>query len=275
MKEKPTVSERTICSVSDATVLFDDSKILEEMSVSFPAKQCTVIMGATGSGKSTLLKLAAGLLIPDSGTTELIGVDPARASDREMEELRSKNGFVFQDAALWQNLTLRQNLELPIRFHHPQMSQEDVDQRLRRLTSEVQATRRLDLRPAQVSVGEQKIISFLRAIVNGPDVLFLDEPTSSIDNERVELMLRVLRRLKEQGTTFIAVTHDAHLVSQIADRIVILEEGGVLAAGTLGEVARSGDPRIERVLTDVLSETATYDGDILELLNPETNPFLT
>jgi ABC-type multidrug transport system ATPase subunit len=256
-------------------VLFEGSRILDDVSVSFPRNECTVIMGATGSGKSTLLKLAAGLVVPDSGSTEILGVDPARASDREMEQLRAKNGFVFQDAALWQNLTLRQNLELPIRFHHPEISQQDVDHRLGRLTAEVQATRRLDLRPAQVSVGEQKIISFLRAIVNRPEVLFLDEPTSSIDNERVALILRVLKRLKEEGTTFIAVTHDAHLVSQIADRIVILEEGGVLATGTLGEVARSGNPRIERVLTDVLSETATYDGDILELLDPETNPFLT
>ncbi|MFP4376155.1 MAG: ABC transporter ATP-binding protein [Spirochaetales bacterium] len=269
------MEQRPACSVSNATVLFEESRILSEISVTFPGDECTVIMGATGSGKSTLLKLAAGLVVPDSGAIELLGVDPARASDREMERLRANNGFVFQDAALWQNLSLRQNLELPIRFHHPEISDQELNHRLERLTAEVQATKRLDLRPAQVSVGEQKIISFLRAIVTRPQVLFLDEPTSSIDNERVELILRVLRRLKEDGTTLIAVTHDAHLVSQIADRIVILRNGSLLANGSLADVARSGDPQIERVLTDVLSETATYDGDILELLDPDTNPFLT
>jgi ABC-type multidrug transport system ATPase subunit len=263
------------CSVTGISVSVDQTRILKDVTALFPHQECTVIMGGTGSGKSTLLKIAAGLVVPDEGEVRILGVDPARASDRAMEQLRAHNGFVFQDDALWQNLSLRQNLELPLRFHNPHMSENEIAFRIEKLTGEVQATKRLDLRPAQVSAGERKLISFVRAIVNQPRLLFLDEASVSIDNERVELIQRTLRRLKDEGTTIISVTHDAHLVSQIADRLVIMKEGGVLTAGLLSDIAHSGDPQVERVLTDVLSETATYDGDILELLDPETNPFLT
>lgn len=267
-------SRAPACAMSDVTVSFEGETVLEGVSVAFPANSCTVIMGPSGSGKSTLLKAAAGLAVPDRGSVEILGVDPAHAGDRELEALRGRNGFVFQDGALWQNMTLYGNLALPLQYHHPELTSAGVRERVMRLAREVRATTRLDLRPAQVSAGERKVVSFARAIVTEPELLYMDEPTTSIDTERVDLVIRKLRELKERLVTIVSVTHNARIASQIADYVVVMKEGRILRFGTLKEVSRSGDPEVERILTDVLSETATYDGDILALLDPDTNAFL-
>lgn len=273
---QPTVADLpAACSLEGVTVAFEDADVLDDVTLHFPAEACTVIMGPSGSGKSTLLKAAAGLAVPERGRVDILGVDPARAGDRELESLRRRNGFVFQDGALWQNMTLYQNLALPLQHHNPHLEPPEIRDRVGRLARELGATARLHLRPSQVSAGERKVVSFLRAIICDPELLFMDEPTTSIDTERVDLLFRKLRELKEQHRTIISVTHDARIASQIADYVVVMKEGRVLRFGTLRAVSRSGDPEIERILTDVLSETATYDGDILELLDPDTNSFLT
>ncbi|MFW5744084.1 MAG: ABC transporter ATP-binding protein [Spirochaetota bacterium] len=267
-------SLRPACALADIAVSFEAEQVLDSFSIAFPAQVCTVIMGPSGCGKSTLLKAAAGLAVPERGSVEILGVDPARASDHELEALRGRNGFVFQDGALWQNMTLYENLALPLRYHYPELDSGAVRERVLRLAREVRATTRLHLRPAQVSTGERKVVSFARAVVTDPDLLFMDEPTTSVDAERVDLLIRKLRELKERRVTIVSVTHNARIASQIADYVLVMKEGRILRFGTLKDISRSGDPEVERILTDVLSETATYDGDILALLDPDTNAFL-
>jgi phospholipid/cholesterol/gamma-HCH transport system ATP-binding protein len=267
--------EEPACRIMGISVVADGHEILQDVSIDFPANVCTVIMGPSGSGKSTLLKTAAGLIVPDSGQVEILGTNPDHARDKDLEQLRARTGFVFQDDALWQNLSLRQNLTLPLEYHHSGLSADEMTARINRLVGELGATRRLELRPANVSAGERKIISFARAIVGEPELLFLDEPTTSVDGERATLMIRKLRALKERRITIIAVTHNARVASLLADYVVVLKAGRVLRFGSLHEISRSDEPEIERILTDVLSETATYDGDILELLDPETDTYLT
>ncbi len=274
IEEVPESESTPACSLRDVSVRFEETDVLEEITVDFPASACTVVMGPSGSGKSTLLKAAAGLVVPETGTVEILGQNPARISDRELEALRARNGFVFQDAALWQNLTLEQNMILPLQYHSPHINAEEALTQVTRMAKELQAGRRLKLRPSQVSAGDRKTISFIRAIVHDPELIFMDEPTTSIDSERIDLVIRKLRDLRRRGRTVIAVTHDARIASQLADYVLVIRDGRILTFGTLYDVARSNDPEIERVLSDVLSETATYDGDILELMDPDTNPFL-
>lgn len=268
-------SEPPVCSLNGVTVVADGMDILKEITLDVPAHACTVIMGPSGSGKSTLLKTAAGLILPDSGSVSILGTDALHASDRDMESMRKRNGFVFQDDALWQNLSLLQNLMLPLQYHHRDLDAHAARARIDRLIGEMGATRRLELRPANVSAGERKIISFVRALVGEPELLFLDEPTTSVDGERADLMIRKLRILKDSGVTLLAVTHNAKIASQLADYVVVVKAGRILRFGSLKEISRSNEPEVERILTDVLSETATYDGDILELLDPDTNTYLT
>ena len=256
------------CRLTEVSVSYGSTGILFDVTIDFPRDACTVIMGPSGSGKTSLLKAAAGLLIPESGRIEILGVDPWTATDRELESLRARNGFVFQDSGLWQNLSLYQNLALPLQYHHLEPDAAAVRRRVEHLARELGATHRLDLRPAQVSEGERKIVSFVRAIVADPELLFMDEPSTSVDADRINRVVRRLKDLRARHTTIVAVTHDARIASQIADYVAVMKQGRLLTFGSLREITRSDDPEVQRILTDVLSETASYDGDILDLLGP-------
>jgi len=223
-------------------------------------------MGPSGSGKSMLLKVAAAIIPPDSGRVLLHGKNLQRLSQRELLEFRRTSGFMFQDAALWANKTIFENLALPIQFHFPNRSPEEIERRIRKLLQPMNLLDSLKLRPAALSEGEQKIVSFLRAIVLEPVILFLDEPTPSIDHQLLEKMLGMIRGLKDRGCTIIAVTHDPHLTSMIANHLVILKGGRILEAADISEVRRSANREVIEILTQVLSEAATYDTDILDLL---------
>lgn len=260
--------------LQDVSVSFDQETVVEEVSISFPRGKCTVIMGPSGSGKSTMLKTAAGLIEPSDGRVTILGKDVARLGDRELRELRRSNGFVFQDAALWQNLSLMQNLSLPLRYHFRGLAEDEIEAKVARITRELGRTVRLTLRPAQVSAGERKMFSLARALMTEPELVYLDEPTTSVDGEAVEILIRKLKELKSANITLIAVTHDARIASRLADYVLVLKAGRILEFGSLREVTRSTNPDVSRILTDVLSETATYDGDILELLDSDEGSLL-
>jgi ABC-type transporter Mla maintaining outer membrane lipid asymmetry ATPase subunit MlaF len=236
------------------------------VSVAFPANRSTVIMGPSGSGKSMLLKVAAALIPPDSGRILMQGRNLQRFSQKDMLEFRRTSGFMFQDAALWENKTIFENLALPIQLHDPNRKSGEIRNRIRELLAPVNLLDSIDLRPAALSEGERKIVSFLRAIILDPAILFLDEPTTSIDHQLLEKMLRMIRTLNERGCTIIAVTHDAHLTAMIANHLVVIKEGRVLEAAQTAEVRRSANREVIEILSQVLSEAATYDTDILDLL---------
>jgi phospholipid/cholesterol/gamma-HCH transport system ATP-binding protein len=256
----------SLIELQRVTVQAQEHISLDNASVVIPGNRSTAIMGPSGSGKSMLLRVAAAIIPPDSGRVLLHGKNLQRLSQRELLEFRRTSGFMFQDAALWANKTIFENLALPIQFHFPNRSPEEIERRIRKLLQPMNLLDSLKLRPAALSEGEQKIVSFLRAIVLEPVILFLDEPTPSIDHQLLEKMLGMIRGLKDRGCTIIAVTHDAHLTSMIANHLVILKGGRILEAADISEVRRSANREVIEILTQVLSEAATYDTDILDLL---------
>ncbi len=257
---------KTLVELQRITVRVQDAEVLSQASVCFPAGRSSLIMGPSGCGKSTLLKVAAGVIVPDEGRVLLSGRDMSRLSERREQEFRRRGGFMFQDAALWANKTVYENLALPLQFHHRKMDAAQVRSRvsalLRRMAMEDAASQR----PAQLSVGERKAVSFLRAVIMEPAVLFLDEPTPSLDHVLLERMMELIREHRDRGCTILAVTHDAHLASMMADFLVVLKEGRVLEAAEIETIRSSRDPEVMRILSEVLAEAATYDTDILDLL---------
>jgi phospholipid/cholesterol/gamma-HCH transport system ATP-binding protein len=256
----------SLIELQSVTVHAQEHISLDEVNVSFPANRSTVIMGPSGSGKSMLLKVAAALIPPDNGRVLMHGKSLQRLGQKDLLEFRRSSGFMFQDAALWQNKTIFENLALPVQLHYPRRSTEQIEKRIHELLNTMNLLDSLELRPAALSEGEQKIVSFLRAIVLDPQVLFLDEPTTSIDYQLLEKMLRMIKALDEKGCTIIAVTHDAHLTAMIANYLVVLKEGRVLEAAEAGKIRRSTNREVIEILSRVLSEAATYDTDILDLL---------
>jgi phospholipid/cholesterol/gamma-HCH transport system ATP-binding protein len=258
-----------LIALQDIHLTLGDYEALRGVSLAFPEGRSTVIMGPSGCGKSTLLKVAAGLIPPDAGKVLFKGQDMFLLSERRMTELRKTNGFVFQDGALWENKTLFENLALPLEVHFPQLSLADIRRRVERALERVGLEESARERPAALSGGERKIASFLRALVTEPSLVFLDEPTLSIDFRMTERINQMIRDLRARGSTIIAVTHDPQLTATLADRLVVMDAGKVLVSGEFDEVKRTRDVRARAILSQVLGEIASYDTDLLELLGED------
>jgi ABC-type lipoprotein export system ATPase subunit len=252
--------------LEDVRISSEGYTILKDVSVAFPRGRSTIIMGPSGCGKSTLLKAAAGIMPPEQGFVRVHGRDVRELSDRELAEMGRSTGFVFQDAALWENRTMYQNVSFPLEYHFD-LTEKQIEERVTKLLGRLDLADQAGLRPAQLSAGERKAISFCRAVIHGPSTVFMDEPTLSVDREKGEVLLDMIRELKADGRTLITVTHDPKLTSWLADYLVILRHGEVVEAGEFAAVRSSRNPVTQSVLADVTGEAAAYDTDLLDLLN--------
>ncbi|HEX3752448.1 MAG TPA: ABC transporter ATP-binding protein [Streptosporangiaceae bacterium] len=210
---------------------------LDRVSLSFPAGSFTAVLGVSGSGKSTLLQCAAGLERASSGTVWLCGTELNRLASRRQAALRRRRvGFVFQDLNLLPELTVAENIALPLRLDRRPARRPDIEQAAARVGLDGGQLRR---RPAELSGGQQQRAAIARALVTRPDVIFADEPTGALDPHTAAGMLRLLRSAPD-GTTVIIVTHDPQ-VTRFCDQAVFLHAGRIdriLPAPEPGLVAR-------------------------------------
>jgi ABC-type lipoprotein export system ATPase subunit len=204
-----------------------EGKIIDNLSLGFKASKTTAIVGPSGGGKSTVLKLAAGLLVPDEGNVCYKGKDIARMNRNEHLDFHREGAFVFQDSALWANQDLYQILELPLKIHFPAMTKKERADRIASVTSMVGYRKELGIRPARLSLGEQKLIAFARAMLCEPSVLFLDEWTDSVDENAADRLIDIVRRKQREGSTVIFVSHDMRLILDLADFVVVIVDGKV------------------------------------------------
>jgi len=196
---------------------------LDRVSLSFAAGSFTAVLGVSGSGKSTLLQCAAGLERVSSGTVRLCGADLARLSHRRQAVLRRRRvGFVFQDLNLLPELTVGENIALPLRLDHRPAQRADIEGAAARVGLGGAQLRR---RPAELSGGQQQRVAIARALITRPDVIFADEPTGALDPHTAVGVLRLLRGAAD-GTTVVIVTHDPQ-VTRFCDRAVFLQAGRV------------------------------------------------
>jgi len=155
------------------------------------------------------------------------------------EELafRKKASFGFQDAALWANQSIYNNLSLPVALHHPGISKTESDRRVKTAVQTVGYNESLASRPADLSMGEQKLISLARALILEPELIFLDEPTASLDEDSVDRLINILKNLKNEGRSMIIVSHDGRLIAELADRLCVVSQGSIAGFGTVDQVA--------------------------------------
>lgn len=252
----------------------NEQTYLHNLSVRLEEGACVLVMGPGGSGKTLLLKLMAGILPPTGGNVLVDGEPLSRLSDRKLREIRLRQGFVFQDGALWQNLTLRQNLSLPVQYHFPHRSVDEVNRRIASLVRSMGFRPSLDLRPAHLSGGNRTVVSIMRALMLDPVLCFLDEPGTGLDGPTHANMIALLKELKRNGRTLVIASHDGEIASILADWILVLEDGHLLAYDTVRNLKSTNDERVRAILKDVLDLSTTYDTDILEMLGgSDENPF--
>jgi ABC-type lipoprotein export system ATPase subunit len=216
-----------IVELKNVSFSAQEGYVVQDVSVEFTAFKTTAIVGPAGGGKSTVLKLAAGLLVPDYGEALYKGKNIAQMNRSENLDFRREGAFVFQDSALWANQDLYQILELPLKIHFPSMTKIERAQRIREVTARVGYKKELGIRPSRLSMGEQKLIAFARALLCEPSLLFLDEWTESLDETAADRLIDIVRQKQREGSSIIFVSHDMRLIIDLADFVVMVIDGKV------------------------------------------------
>ena len=224
-------------------VCYEDNehKIINNISHYIEKSSVTVFLGKPGSGKSTALKLLAGLIPPSSGTITFEDKDIHSMNRKQNLDFRKRTAFMFQDSALWANQDIYHNLDLPLQLHFPQMSEKERKERIRKYTELVEFTKPLSQRPAVLSIGEQKKISFARALICEPEVLFLDEPTESIDDKTEDLFISILKNFIAENKTVVFVSHDNYLINSILCDKIYFEDGEIKGKILLDDINQMDD----------------------------------
>lgn len=229
-----------VVAVEDLHKSFGSQKVLNGISLTVRRGETLAVLGRSGTGKSVLLRLVIGLEIPDSGSVRIHGQDIAGLALDQLGEIRKKIGFLFQHAALYDSLTVEQNVAFPLRHHKKEMSKSERADRVKKLLAEVGMEGDFNKMPSDISGGMQKRVGLARALALEPDILLLDEPTAGLDPiSAAEIGDLVLKLQAEHHMASIVVTHDLHSAKTIADRLALLNEGNVAIEGSFEELQKS------------------------------------
>ncbi len=234
--------------VAGVTHRFGEKTVLNDVSLHVSACETVAIMGGSGEGKTTLLRCMAGLLRPTEGVVELFGVDICTAPERKLEEIRRRVGVVFQGAALFDYLNVADNVSFGV-VRRGRLNGEEIAELVAKKLKLVGLEGTERLMPSELSGGMRKRVGLARALAADPEILFFDEPTSGLDPVTAYSIDSLIREIgKELFTTSVVVSHDLHSVMRVADRVVFMFEGEVLADTTPEEFHRSDDPRIREAI---------------------------
>mgnify|MGYP001286668145 CR=1 FL=1 len=225
---------------------FDAQDVLTNVSLKLFSGENLVVLGKSGSGKSVLIKCIVRLLNPDAGTIEVFGQEINALDKKELGELRKKIGFLFQSGALYDSMTVRQNLEFPLRRIKKNLTKKEISDKIIEALENVGLESALNKMPSQLSGGMRKRISLARTIVVDPLIMLYDEPTTGLDpvtsDEISSLMNEVQKKYK---TSSIIITHDIECARATADRVIMLQNGEVYAEGKIDDFQNSDDPLIK------------------------------
>jgi len=229
---------------------FGDLVVLDDVSLHFPRGQTTAVIGPSGTGKSVLLKHVVGLLRPDAGEVRVFGTDMATAREAEIYAVRKRIGMLFQDGALFDSMSVGENIAFPLVQHRKDLDARRRRERVEEVLEMVELPGRYDYATSALSGGQRKRVGLARAIVHQPELVLFDEPNSGLDPMTSDAIDALIHHLKEVlGVTFLVISHDIVGTINVADRIAMLYQGKVVASGTTDEVTRSDHPVVRRFLS--------------------------
>jgi phospholipid/cholesterol/gamma-HCH transport system ATP-binding protein len=236
-----TTNEEFQVEVKDLSKAFGEQKVLNGVSLRVSRGETLAVLGRSGTGKSVLLKLLIGLQKPDSGTIRMHGEDPATPDLPKQNDLRKRIGFLFQQAALYDSLSVEQNVAFPLSRHSSQPAAKQKE-RVQELLESVGMKDHGHKMPSEISGGMQKRVGLARALVLDPDILLFDEPTAGLDPiTAAEIDDLIVGLQKKHKLTAVVVTHDIRGARTFADRLMLLREGKVVAEGSFAELQKSRD----------------------------------
>jgi phospholipid/cholesterol/gamma-HCH transport system ATP-binding protein len=225
---------------------FGNQEVLKNVSLQLFNGENLVVLGKSGSGKSVLIQCIVRLLDPDEGTINVLGENVSSLSSDGLGELRKKIGFLFQSGALYDSMTVKQNLEFPLRRIRKGLTQKEIDEKVEVVLENVGLSDAIDKMPSQLSGGMRKRISLARTIIVGPMVMLYDEPTTGLDpvtSDEISLLINDVQ--KKYKTSSIIITHDIECARATANRVIMLQDGEVYKEGKIEGFEKSEDPSIK------------------------------
>lgn len=228
---------------------FDDNSVLKDVSFFVEQGETGVIMGRSGVGKSVSLKLLLGFLQPDAGRIIVAGQDVTGFSEEQFSEIRRRVTMVFQSGALFDSLTVAENVAFPLVNRAGREQDGEIDKRVQELMEMLEVGQFADHLPSDLSTGMKRAVAIARALAENPEAILFDEPTTMVDPLMASHISELIRKLKEKfHKTAIVVTHDTHLAKKLADRVIFLQDGRVTFFGTWPELEKSKDPFLRNFL---------------------------
>lgn len=225
---------------------FDDYEVLRGIDLELFQGENLVVLGRSGTGKSVLIKIISGLLSPDKGKVEVLGEDISKLNDRELQALRIRIGFSFQNSALYDSMTVRKNLEFPLVRNRKGITRKEIDTNVESVLEAVGLSQTINQMPSELSGGQRKRIGIARTLILNPEIMLYDEPTAGLDPitciEINDLINEVQQRY---NTSSIIITHDLTCAKSTGDRIAMLLEGKFQREGTFDQVFDTNDSRVK------------------------------
>jgi phospholipid/cholesterol/gamma-HCH transport system ATP-binding protein len=240
--------------IKDLHKAFDKNVVLDGVSFNVDEAENMVVFGRSGTGKSVLLKCMIRLMEPDSGSVFIEGLNVKKLKIRELNELRKDIGFLFQGAALYDSMSVRENLEFPL-IRNFKLTQAEMDKRVNKVLEAVSLEEAIDKMPSELSGGMRKRIGLARSVITNPKLMLYDEPTTGLDpitaKEISSLIIDLQHAFK---MTSVVVTHDLLCAKIIADRAIVLNDAKIVAEGDIEDLVTSEDPLLKNFFSDEIIE---------------------
>ena len=245
--EQGRVQSEVMIDIRDLYKSFGDNHVLNGFNMKLFRGENLVVMGKSGSGKSVMIKCLVGLMKPDSGYISVMGNDIQSLDRTELDQLRSDIGFLFQGSALYDSMTVRENLEFPMRRHKDKLGDiTDTTPLVLEALENVGLAHTMDLMPEELSGGMKRRVALARTLILKPKIILYDEPTSGLDPITAKEIIELMRRIqKKYHTSSLIITHDVDCARVISERMILLVDGVNYAEGTYDDLVASRDPKVE------------------------------
>lgn len=237
----------TVIKIRDLKKSFGDNHVLRGFNLTLHKGENLVVMGKSGSGKSVMIKCLVGLIQPDSGYISVLGKEINLLDQEDLDDLRVDIGFLFQGSALYDSMTVRENLEFPLRRHKKRLGvAKDTTPLVMEALENVGLADAIDLMPEELSGGMKRRVALARTLILRPKIILYDEPTSGLDPITAKGIIELMRNIqKKYGTSSLIITHDVDCARVISERMILLVDGINYAVGEYHELVRNEDPKVQ------------------------------
>lgn len=247
LSDKKNKNQEKIIEVVQLYKELAGKQVLNGFDLELYDRECLVVIGKSGAGKTVMFRCLVGLMTGESGMITILGKSIPDLDQKELDDLRIHIGFLFQGSALYDSMSVRENLEFPLRRHRKKFSgKEAIEHLIREVLTSVGLEYAIDLMPAELSGGMKRRIALARTLILRPQIIFYDEPTAGLDPITAKEIIKLIKEVQiKYNTSSLIITHDLNIAKLISDRVVILNEGKNYAKGTYNDLTASSDPIIK------------------------------